>query len=552
MPRQVHVRSALLVFMLVASGCGSAAGPAGGTSSTGGAGGTSAAAGTGGTSSPGNAGGSPGNADAGIDAPAPAGPCGGLTCNMPPANACEGDTLRTYYDPNGTCVAAACSYRSTTQICPHGCQGDHCSSDTGHDAAPAIDAAPTIDAAPAIDAAPGGGACPQTPCSTPPANSCDGSMLKTYYDPNGTCSAGVCSYKFSVQNCPRGCMDGHCITVTCTPGSATFTADVTDIDSLATVGPLPALAGGAGYEIRSYMQVKDSYAGVRVPIYAPTKMTLLASVHYSDPLHDPSDTDYHGEWGLVFEASCTTQVTFAHVREVETKISDATVPSDAGTGELVSHPVDFAAGEVIGHYIRGPGYFAWELVVNDTTVTNTFSNMQRYQDGQLKFLHAVCPYDPYPPQMRQRYLELLGTNNDPPKAGRKCGTVSHDHAGSVAGVWFHAPYSGGTADQARAASGNPLSIFKAETDVVFIADLDGDTNKVGFATFRIEPGNPSYLDPESIADSHCFERHVSPTDPGSGWAWVKRLSDTQLQVAYGLQGPCPVAFPTTGVRDYYR
>jgi hypothetical protein len=531
MSRLLHVRSALLAFTLIVSGCGSAAAPA--ASGGGGAG-------------PSGTGGTPGHVDGAADAASPPGPCGGLTCNTPPANACEGDTLRTYYDPNGSCVADACTYRSTTQVCPHGCQGDHCLSEGGPDDGGAFDA-------PRADGAGGGGSCNlPSDCNTPPANSCDGNKAKTYYDPHGSCSAGVCSYNFSLQDCPRGCKDGSCITVTCTPGSAVFTADVTDVASLATVGPLPALAGGAGYEIRSYMQVKDSYAGVRVPIYAPTKMTLLASVHYSDPLHDPGDTDYHGEWGLVFEASCTTQVTLAHVREVEQKIIDVTVPSDAGTGELVTHPVDFAAGEVIGHYIRGPGYFAWDFVVTDTTVTNTFTNMQRYQDGQLKFLHAICPYDLYSPAMRQPYLDLLGTNNDPPKAGRKCGTVAHDHAGSAAGVWFHAPYTGGGADAARAASGNPLSIFKAETDIVYIADLDGDTNKVGFTTFRIEPSNPTYRDPETIADSHCFERLSGPTGPAAGWAWVKRLSDTQLQVAYGLQGGCPGTFPTTGVRDYHR
>ena len=525
MPSWVPFRRVLL--LLLVSACGNSAAPPSSNGAAGGPGGTAAAAG-----------GHPGQI---VDAAMAPDPCGAVRCNTPPANACMGDTLTTYYNPNGTCTAGVCSYGFTTQICPGGCQGDHCLPGPGADGGPAAD-----------DASSAGG-CAQMNCSTPPGNECDGSKLKTYYDPNGTCSAGVCSYRFSSQDCPRGCKDGSCIQVTCTPGSAVFTADVTDVASLATVGPLPALAGGAGYEIRSYMQVKDSYSGVRVPIYAPTKMTLVASVHYVDPLHDGSDSDYHGEWGLTFEASCTTQVGFAHIREVVAKISEVTVTSDAGSaGELVSHPVDFAAGEVIGYYVRGPGYFAWDFVVTDTTVTNAFVNLPRYQTGQLKFLHAICPYDLYAPAMRQHYLDLLGTNNDPPKPGRKCGTVAHDHAGSAAGTWFHAPYAGGSADEARAASGNPLSIFKAETDAVYVADLDGDSNKVGFLTFRIDPSNPTYRDPETITDSHCYERHVTANDPASGWAYVKRLSETRLQVAYGEQGACPVAFPATGVRDYHR
>jgi hypothetical protein len=544
MPCPVSLRRASVLLLLLCA-CGSAAAPAPPATNT-----SHDAAPTGipdASAPPDGAGGAQGGAGdaaggAGGDAPAPGDPCAQLQCDSPPGNACEGDVLKTYYDPNGTCTAGACSYRFTMQTCPHGCQGDHCLAGDGADASPG----PVNDA--------GDQACVQGQCTTPPANACDGSVLKTYFSPNGTCSAGICSYPFTMQDCPRGCKEGACIMHTCTPGPAVFTADVTDIASLATVGPLPALAGGAGYEIRSYMQVKDSYAGMAVPIYAPTAMTLVASVHYFDPQHDPGDTAYQGEWGLTFEASCTTQVAFAHIREVVQKISDATVTNpDAGSaGGLVSHPVDFAAGEVIGHYLRGPGYFAWDFVVTDTTVTNAFVNMPRYQDGQLKFLHAICPYDPYPQPMRQRYLDLLGTNNDPPKAGRKCGTAAHDKIGSAAGVWFHAPYGHGTADEARSASGNPLSLFKAETDAVYVADLDGDSDKVGFLTFRIDPTNPTYRDPETITTSHCYERHLNPNDPATGWAFVQVLSDTDMQVAYGEQGGCPVSFPTTGVRAYHR
>jgi hypothetical protein len=318
------------------------------------------------------------------------------------------------------------------------------------------------------------------------------------------------------------------------------------------VGPLPALAGGADYEVRSYMQVKDSYAGTPVSIYAPTAMTLVASLHYFDPLHDPGDADYQGEWGLTFQATCTTQVTFAHIRDVVQKIKDGTLTGDAGAGYYGSQPVELAAGEVIGTYLRGPGYFAWDFVVTDDTVTNTFVNMPRYQDAQHKLLHAICPYDRYAPAMRQPYLDLLGTNNDPPKAGRLCGTVAHDKIGTAAGVWFHVPYTHGTAQEARDGSRNPLSLFKAETDVVYVANLDGAPTKPGSLTFRIEPGNPTYRDPTTITTSHCYERHLSPTGPGVGWAYVNILSDMQMQVAYATQGSCPSAFPTSGADTYYR
>jgi hypothetical protein len=549
MSLSIDLRRAPLWLLLASCGGGGGSSPMGGQpgGEAGGTGGSGVGAGVSDAMASGGNGGSLGIVDAAMDfvptADATSGDlCTQMSCTSPPANACEGATLKTYYDPNGTCSGGLCSYRFTTQLCRYGCQGDHCLPYDGPDGG-----------VPAPDGAPGDD-CAQVQCTSRPPNQCDGAMLKTYISPMGTCSAGVCSYAFTMQTCPRGCKDGACIMTTCTPGSAMFTADVTDVASLATVGPLPALAGGAAYEIRSYMQVKDSYAGMPVSIYAPTAMTAVVATHYFDPNHDPADTAYKGEWGLTFDASCTTQVTFAHVRQVAQKISDATVANpDAGNADnILSHPVDVAAGEVIGQYLRGPGYFAWDFVVTDTNVTNAFINMPRFQDGQLKFLHARCPYDLYPQPMRQHYLDLLGTNNDPPKAGRKCGTVEHDKAGTAAGVWFHAPYVHGTPDEARSASGNPLSLFKAETDVVYVADLDGDTDKVGFLAFRIEPTNPTYRDPETITTSYCYERHVGTGSPATGWAFVQVVSNTQLQVAYATEGGCPATFPTAGARTYYR
>src|SRR5204863_88469 len=81
---------------------------------------------------------------------------------------------------------------------------------------------------------------------------------------------------------------------------------------------------------------------------------------------------------------------------------------------------------------------------------------------------------------------------------------------------------------------------KAETDAVYVADLDGDTNKVGFDTFRIDPTNPTYLDPESVTSSHCYERHLTPTDPATGWAYLDLVSATELRVAYAKDGAWPV------------
>lgn len=387
-------------------------------------------------------------------------------------------------------------------------------------------------------------------CNTPPPSACNGQILTTYYDPNGTCVQGVCEYRFTTQTCPTGCQNGACST--CTPGSATFSADVTDFDSLATVGPLPALASGAGYEVRSYMQVKDSYAGIPVPIYAPADMVLESSVNYRDPAHDPSDSGYAGEWALMFSASCDTQVSFAHIRQVVAAISDATDKSPGSNGIALSR-VAFKAGDVIGSYTRGPGYFAWDFVVSDAATTNTFVNMPRYEDAQLKYLHTICPFDPYPADTRQKYLAILGNNNDAPVAGRKCGTVEHDKAGSAAGVWFHAPYARGQGQDARARSGNPVSLFTSEWGSVYAADLDGDATTVGFTTFRIDPSNPTFKDPETITTDYCYERRASSiTLVNEGWVYFHLVSNDVMHMAWSPTGACPPSFPASGYATLYR
>ncbi|MDP8998643.1 MAG: hypothetical protein M3O46_00850, partial [Myxococcota bacterium] len=220
----------------------------------------------------------------------------GNNCNTLPAPECEGSVLKTYYDPNGTCVAGVCQYRYTSQTCAQGCHAGQCDP-SSCDGSPSCNVPSPCDGSPSCHGgAPpcegstcntGGDLCAQVHCDSLPANVCVGSDLHTYVGPQGMCTQGVCSYTYTTQTCADGCSNGACIVHVCTPGSATFSADVTNVDSLATVSPLPALAGGAGYEIRSYMTVKDSYIGVQVPIYAPTNMTIQASVHYYDPLHNP-------------------------------------------------------------------------------------------------------------------------------------------------------------------------------------------------------------------------------------------------------------------------
>ncbi|HEY6879486.1 MAG TPA: hypothetical protein VI299_15775, partial [Polyangiales bacterium] len=407
------------------------------------------------------------------------------------------------------------------------------------------------DAAAPTDAAQGD-PCSGVVCSSPPASTCDGNTLVSYSFA-GSCVSGTCTYPQQTTPCQQGCANGQCTRSVCTPGAAVFSHDITDVDALFAVSPLPALSGSAAYEVRSFMQFKDSYIDVSVPIYAPADGRIVAASHYRDPLHSPSDTSYMGEWGLVFEATCTTSVTLAHVHDVPQAVADALGQSTGGSGLLqLDTPIPLHAGDVLGHYVRGVGYGAWDFVVLDQSVTNTFVNQDRFVDADLKYLHAICPFDPFVPELRQRYYGLLGTTSDPPVQSRSCGTVAHDKLGTAAGLWFHLPYARGQGLDARSTTGNPFSLFSAVFGSVFVADLDGTAVAPGFLTFRIDPENPTFRDPETITTSHCYERRDGPGGSASGWAFVHVVSDTELDLAYDVTGACPQQMPTSGVTRLYR
>src|SRR5256885_4890139 len=124
MPAPAYIRPASLLLLL-ACACGSTAAP----------GPVNMEAGRDARATP--DGGAPAPAADALDAPAPGGdPCAQVRCDSPPASSCAGDALKNYYAMGGTCSAGVCSYSFTMQVCPHGCQGDHCLAADGADGGP--------------------------------------------------------------------------------------------------------------------------------------------------------------------------------------------------------------------------------------------------------------------------------------------------------------------------------------------------------------------------------------------------------------------------------
>jgi hypothetical protein len=316
---------------------------------------------------------------------------------------------------------------------------------------------------------------------------------------------------------------------------------------LFSASPLPALAGGVAFEGRSYMTVKPEQAGVMIPIRAPTRMTLYAAKHYLLPGAPP---DYVPDWALEFHATCepTLQIGFAHVKAVVAKVQEVYTAGLVANSATVqtSRPVDFEAGELIGYYIRGTNSIAWDFIVLDHTVVNQFANQARYESSRVKLLNVVCPFERYVEPLRSAYFDLLAGPGQLPGGPRlACGTVAHDQVGTAAGAWFlnPDPASGVYGAAPRGSYGSPLSAFRGEDGVVYLAGLNN-------TSLRIQPGNPTHRDPRTVTGEHCYQDYPTPSAP-DGYVMVKLVSATQMQVAHSPTGACPPAFPAS-FETYYR
>ncbi len=117
-------------------------------------------------------------------------PCDGVTCDAPPAAACDGNTAVTYAEA-GTCDAGDCTYTQTQTDCGDDatCTGGQC-----------VDNADP---------------CATVSCDDVPDNYCTGDIATVYEA--GVCTDGVCSYGSTETDCSltsQVCQQGSCVTET--------------------------------------------------------------------------------------------------------------------------------------------------------------------------------------------------------------------------------------------------------------------------------------------------------------------------------------------------
>lgn len=168
-----------------------------------------------------------------------------------------------------------------------------------------------------------------------------------------------------------------------------FTNDITDISMVNYIGPPPTM--GAGPSLKTHSYIGTDHA--RVPVYAPTAMTLESGSH-----------SVGGPYMVEFRVSCEVRVRFGHMTEpVEAikKLLPAEPKPDSRTEELA--PVIFAAGDLIGYTTGTDVAGNWDFGVYNSTVRNRYADDADWSNSAT-YTTAVCPFDYFPASLKASYV----------------------------------------------------------------------------------------------------------------------------------------------------
>lgn len=325
-----------------------------------------------------------------------------------------------------------------------------------------------------------------------------------------------------------------------------FTAYFVDPKQVQKVGQVGVVHGSGLYIVeRSYVSIEGSFTGQKVPVYAPTDMTLRSGSHYYNPAAASTALPDYALW---FDADCQIEVNLAHLKEVVEPIATqlSEIKTDSRSSQLT--PLSFKAGDLIGYFIHSPGDVAgFDFIVRDKKVVNTFINKERYAGRRASnLINGVCPYDYYEPGKKEVYYGLLGGGGGTRFKKKDCGSSSRDVAGTLSGMWFldREPQESIYETYKDGEYGSTLSIVGDEERVT-VGNL-GQKN-----VSWVYANNPTYKLPETVTGEHCYQFDgFSPGDK-SGWVYLKIISETELDVVFSQTGTCPTSLPS-GAKRYYK
>lgn len=309
----------------------------------------------------------------------------------------------------------------------------------------------------------------------------------------------------------------------CAAGPMTLTHDVTDTTKLSHIIPPGNLAGGG--TVKAHSHVFPKAPGI-VPVHAPVALNVTKITHYRES----------GEaiYLLHMAADCRTTFRLDHLAKVAPKLEALSPPLREDTrNDDPPIAIPFEAGEYLGETGGGPASAFFDFGMEDAAVTN--ANVQN-ASALLVTVHAVCPYERFVPELRVKYLGLLGTPDGKLVAGAPCRSPARDVPGTLQGSWFLAGASNDVGARAAIAP-----------------DLDGTV----FFTLtspsgeRVDLRDAGSRDPATVGPGEvvCYQSDTGGYVGQYGWA---RLSGDARSVALAWgAGACPTGEPP-GAVTYYR
>lgn len=70
--------------------------------------------------------------------------------------------------------------------------------------------------------------------------------------------------------------------------------------------------------------------------------------------------------------------------------------------------------------------------------------------------------------------------------------------------------------------------------------------------YRIPAGNSTYLKPEEVTVSHCYDLTNPQPSVSEGYLFFNIVSAMEMQVFHSTTGACPASFPAAGFKTFYR
>jgi hypothetical protein len=344
-------------------------------------------------------------------------------------------------------------------------------------------------------------------------------------------------------------------TNTSCPSPVKFTKNFIDQSHVQAVTPIGGqTAFGGSIAIRSYVMPPRSLDGQRLPVFAPVDMTLYQASYYLPP---GAPAGYQAEYALYFDAGCSVQVQFFHIKGVVGNVARAVpaAPSPSSAGQSVAQ-TKVLAGDQIGWFQGEAGRsVAFDFRVEDELNKNSFINQSRFEsspNGRGE-LHAKCPYDYYVEPLRSQWLAKLGSAGGVVVPGTPCGKPSQGVSGTANGLWFlpnakvnDLKFEGASfADAAVGPAGQYMSQIALTTDADGMVRIGGLNVASPLGQMMVGSNQATWKKPEDVkvGQTHCW------TDSRQS-VKVQLVSAASLVAVVG-SGSCDSLSMTSG-RTYER